>query len=124
MCGFNINNQIFELFKIADTDEDFIWNLQINEFYSLADDMAVLLDKSPNTSSKTSFVSDLKLKNKELAEKAVTLKTSLPEQVVSILEKYKENLDNQEIINQILSIDEELNILNSMLNLNLNNKIQ
>jgi hypothetical protein len=124
LCGFNINNQIFELFKIADTDEDFIWNLQINEFYSLADDMAVLLDKSPNTSSKTSFVSDLKLKNKELAEKAVTLKTSLPEQVVSILEKYKENLDNQEIINQILSIDEELNILNSMLNLNLNNKIQ
>ena len=112
------------MFKIADTDEDFIWNLQINEFYSLADDIAVLLDKSPNTSSKTSFVSDLKLKNKELAEKAVTLKTSLPEQVVSILEKYKENLDNQEIINQILSIDEELNILNSMLNLNLNNKIQ
>lgn len=124
LCGYNINNQIFELFKIAETDEHFIWNLQINEFYILPDDIAVLLDKSPNVSSKNSFVSDLKLKNKELSEKAITLKTTLPEKVLSILEKYRENLENQEIINQILSIDEELNILNSMLNLNLNKKIQ
>ena len=124
LCGYNINNQIFELFKITDIDEDFIWNLQINEFYMITEDISVLLDKSPNTSSKKSFVTELNTKNKELEERAKILKSTLPEQVLSILEKYKENLENQEIINQLLSIDEELNILNSMLNLNLNNKLQ
>ncbi|WP_373781418.1 hypothetical protein [Kaistella sp.] len=124
LCGYNINNQIFELFKITDIDEDFIWNLQINEFYMIPEDISVLLDKSPNTSSKKSFVTELNTKNKELEERAKILKTTLPDQVISILEKYKENLENQEIINQLLSIDEELNILNSMLTLNLNNKLQ
>ena len=124
LCGYNINNQIFELFKITDIDEDFIWNLQINEFYMITEDISVLLDKSPNTSSKKSFVTELNTKNKELEERAKILKSTLPEQVLSILEKYKENLENQEIINQLLRIDEELNILNSMLNLNLNNKLQ
>lgn len=124
LCGYNINNQIFELFKITEIDEDFIWNLQINEFYLVAEDIGVLLDKSPNESSKKSLTSDLANRNKILSEKAKTLKTELPPEVVLILEQYRNNLDNQEILNQILSIDEELNILQSMLNLNLNNKIE
>lgn len=124
LCGYNLNNQIFELFKITDTDEDFIWNLQINEFYLLADDIGVLLDKSKNTSSKNSLVVELENKNKELEEKAKILKTELPEEVVQILEQYRESLENQGILNHILNIDEELNILQSMLNLNINNKIE
>jgi len=124
VCGYIISNQIFELFRIVDTNEDFIWNLQTNEFYILAEDIALLLDRSPNTSSKRSIVSDLRNRNEELKTKAEDMKTELPEEVITLLEKYKETLDSQEVLNQVISIDEELNILNSMLNLNLNNKIQ
>ncbi len=124
ICGYIISNQIFELFRIVDTNEDFIWNLQTNEFYLLAEDIALLLDRSPNTSSKRSIVSDLRNRNEELKTKAEDMKTELPEEVITLLEKYKETLDSQEVLNQVISIDEELNILNSMLNLNLNNKIQ
>ena len=124
ICGYIISNQIFELFRIVETNEDFIWNLQTNEFYILAEDIALLLDRSPNTSSKRSIVSDLRNRNEELKTKAEDMKTELPEEVITLLEKYKETLDSQEVLNQVISIDEELNILNSMLNLNLNNKIQ
>ncbi|WP_379965708.1 hypothetical protein [Epilithonimonas sp. UC225_85] len=124
ICGYMINDQIFELFRIVETGEDFIWNLQTNQFYLLAEDIELLLDRSPNTSSKTSIVSDLKKRNQELKAKAEKLKTELPEEVITLLEKYKETLESQEILNQVISIDEELSILNSMLNLNLNNKIQ
>lgn len=124
ICGYIISNQIFELFRIVDTDEDFIWNLQTNEFYLLAEDIALLLDRSPNTSSKKSIVTDLRNRNEELKTKADKMKTELPDEVITMLEKYKETLDSQEVLNQVISIDEELNILNSMLNLNLNNKIQ
>jgi len=124
ICGYIISNQIFELFRIVDTDEDFIWNLQTNEFYLLEEDIALLLDRSPNTSSKKSIVSELRNRNEELKTKADNMKTELPEEVITMLEKYKETLDSQEVLNQVISIDEELSILNSMLNLNLNNKIQ
>lgn len=124
VCGYIISNQIFELFRIVDTNEDFIWNLQTNEFYILAEDIALLLDRSPNTSSKRSIVSELRNRNEELKVKAENIKSELPEEVMTLLEKYKETLDSQDVLNQVISIDEELSILTSMLNLNLNNKIQ
>lgn len=124
VCGYNVNNQVFELFEIAGTTEDFIWNLQTNEFYFLADDIAVLLDRTPNVSSSKNIVDDLSQRNEELKKNAEDLKTELPNEVIDILKKYRETLDNQEIINQVINVDEELNILNSMLNLNLNNKLQ
>lgn len=124
VCGYNINNQIFELYRITDIDEDFIWNLQTNEFYHLPEDIAILLDRTGNTTGKKTIVDELKTRNKELASKEDNIKKEIPEEVIELLTKYKETLDNQDIITQVTSIDEELNILNSMLNLNLNNKPQ
>ena len=98
--------------------------MQINEFYLVEETIISELNRSENTSSNNSLVQDLTTRNLELNLKAEQLKNELPEEVISLLEKYKQNLENQEILNQILSIDEEMNILNSMLNLNLNNKIQ
>lgn len=124
ICGFNVSNQIFELYKITDNDEDFIWNLQTNEFYFLASDIAKLLDTSPNISSNKSIIDDLLNRNKELEARVEVMKKELPEGITDLLQKYRETLDKQEIINQVINVDEEMSILNSMLNLNLNNKIE
>ncbi|MPS71593.1 MAG: hypothetical protein E2590_00400 [Chryseobacterium sp.] len=124
VCGYNIEDQVFELYKISDNEEDFIWNLQTNEFYFLADDIALLLDRSANTCSKKSIINELKNRNAELKTKSETIKTDLPEDILLLLKRYKETLDNQKVIDQVINVDEEMNILNSMLNLNLNNKLQ
>ncbi|MPT33175.1 MAG: hypothetical protein E2600_16240 [Chryseobacterium sp.] len=124
VCGYNIEDQVFELYKISDNEEDFIWNLQTNEFYFLADDIALLLDRSANTCSKKSIINELKNRNTELKTKSETIKTDLPEDILLLLRRYKETLDNQKVINQVINVDEEMNILNSMLNLDLNNKLQ
>ncbi|TGN26090.1 hypothetical protein [Empedobacter tilapiae] len=124
VCGYNSNNQIFELFKITNTEDQFIWNLQTNEFYFLAKDIMLLLDTSPNVSSQKNIVDDLVLRNKELELKSEHMKTDLSEDILSVLQKYKETLENQDIVNQVIDVDEEMNILNAMLDLNLNNKLQ
>ena len=124
VCGYNIEDQVFELYKISDNEEDFIWNLQTNEFYFLADDIALLLDRSANTCSKKSIINELKNRNTELKTKSETIKTDLPEDILLLLRRYKETLDNQKVIDQVINVDEEMNVLNSMLNLNLNNKLQ
>ncbi|SDG13875.1 hypothetical protein [Epilithonimonas hungarica] len=124
VCGYNIEDQVFELYKISDNEEDFIWNLQTNEFYFLADDIALLLDRSANTCSKKSIINELKNRNTELKTKSETIKTDLPEDILLLLRRYKETLDNQKVIDQVINVDEEMNVLNSMLNLDLNNKLQ
>lgn len=124
VCGFTIENQFFELFKILNFEHHFIWNLQSNKFYFLAKDIMLLLDTSENISNKKNIVGDIIDKNKKLIEKAENMKTDLTDEVLTILHKYKETLDNQEVINQVIEVDEELNILNAMLDLNLKNKLQ
>lgn len=124
VCGYNTDSQFFELFKILNNDDQFIWNLQTNEFYFLAKDIMLLLDTTENVSNKKNIVDDLIIRNKELLDKAENMKTELTDEVLSILQKYKETLDNQEVINQVIDVDEELNILNAMLDLNLKNKLQ
>lgn len=124
VCGYNVDNQMFELYKIAGTEEDFIWNLQTNEFYFLASDIEKLLDTSPNVSNNKNIIDDLLNRNKELEGKVESIKTELPDDIIELLKKYRETLEKQEIINQVINVDEEMSILNSMLNLNLNNKIE
>ncbi|MEG0189144.1 MAG: hypothetical protein RR668_10805 [Algoriella sp.] len=55
---------------------------------------------------------------------AENIKKELTDDVLSILQKYRETLENKEVINQVIDVDEELNILNAMLDLNLKNKLQ
>ena len=124
ICGYNVNNQMFELYRIVDIEENFIWNLQTNEFYFLSSDIAKLLDTTANVSNNKTIVDDLLNRNKELESNIETIKTELPEDIIDLLKKYRETLEKQEILNQVINVDEEMNILNSMLNLNLNNKIE
>lgn len=124
VCGYNMDNQMFELYSITGEEEHFIWNLQTNEFYFLASDIAKLLDTSPNVSGNKNIIDDLLNRNKELEGRVDVIKKELPDDIIDLLRKYRETLDKQEIINQVINVDEEMSILNSMLNLNLNNKIE
>ena len=55
-----------------------------------------------------------------LQEKENEVRNSFPDDVSDLLKKYKQTIENNDITNEKLNIDEEKNILNSMLNLNIN----
>lgn len=124
ICGYKVDSHTFELYKIVNSKEEFIWDLQKTEFYFLAEDIAVLFDRSPNSSLDNPIVSQLKERNKELEEKIKEIKEDIPDDINLLIEKYKDTIEDQNVLNQVLNIDEEMNILKTMLDFNINDKIQ
>ena len=120
MCGFNVDFQIFELFRILGSDDEFIWNLQTNGFYLLKDAFKHQLNREKNVSNGHSLVGELERKIRDLEEKRKEIRNSFPEDVKELLTKYRETIDNNNLTEEQLNIEEEKNILTSMLDLNLN----
>ena len=73
--------------------------------------------------NKSNFLlNELEKKIITLQEKENEVRNSFPDDVSDLLKKYKQTIENNDITNEKLNIDEEKNILNSMLNLNINKK--
>lgn len=120
VCGYRIGRDEYELFKIFQSDEHFIFSIEERKMY-LVDDELSYLDTSENESNQSSIINQLKRKNEELEETIHERKRTLPGDVDSVLKDYLRNLENVDIINKIFDVNEETNILRAMLNLNLNN---
>lgn len=119
LCGYQQNGQAFELFRILGSEDEFLWNLQTNTFYILKESIKHQLNREKNISNGSSLLGGLRLKIASLKEKEKEVRYSFPEDVIELLKKYRETIDNNDLINEKLNIDEEKNILNSMLELNI-----
>ncbi|GAB0155829.1 hypothetical protein CHRYSEOSP005_10910 [Chryseobacterium sp. Alg-005] len=120
VCGYRINRNEYELFRIFQSDEHFIFNIEEKKMY-LIDDELSYLDTSENESSQISIINQLRSKNEELEETIHEKKRTLPDDVDSVLKDYLRNLENVDIMSKIFDVNEETNILRAMLNLNINN---
>jgi hypothetical protein len=120
VCGYRIERDEYELFKIFQSEEHFIFNVEEKRMY-LIDDELSYLDTSENESNQASVINQLKRKNEELEETIHERKRSLPDDVESVLKDYLKNLESVDIMSKIFDVNEETNILRAMLNLNLNN---
>ncbi|MPS64896.1 hypothetical protein [Chryseobacterium sp.] len=120
VCGYRIERNEYELFRIFQSDEHFIFNVEEKKMY-LIDDELSYLDTSENTSNQASIVNQLKKKNEELEETIDERKRKLPDEVEPVLKDYLRNLESIDIMSKIFDVNEETNILRAMLNLNLNN---
>jgi len=120
ICGYRINRNEYELFKIFQSDEHFIFNVEEKEMY-LIDDELSYLNTSENESNQISIINQLKNKNEELEETIQERKRTLPDDVESVLKDYLKNLESIDIMSKIFDVNEETNILRAMLNLNINN---
>ena len=120
VCGFRVGRNEYELFKIFQSDEYFIFNVEEKRMY-LIDDGLADLDISENESNQVTVINQLKRKNEELKETIDERKRSLPVDVASVLKDYLRNLESMDIMSKIFDVNEETNILRAMLNLNLNN---
>lgn len=120
MCGYRIERNEYELFKIFQSDEHFIFNVEEKRLYLIDDELAYL-NTSENESNQILIINQLKNKNEELEETIDERKRALPDDVESVLKDYLRNLESVDIMSKIFDVNEETNILRAMLNLNLNN---
>lgn len=121
ICGYAVSGNEYELFKIFQTDDYFIFDVEGRKMYLTDPKKIEKLNILPNESNKGIIISQLKNKNEALENEMNERKRILPEQVTDVLKDYIKNLENTDIMSRIFDINEETNILRAMLNLNLNN---
>ncbi|MCD1118518.1 hypothetical protein [Chryseobacterium turcicum] len=121
VCGYRVERDEYELFKIFQSDEHFIFNVEEKKMYLIDDEDLASLNTDENESSQISIINQLKRKNEDLTETMEFRKKELPQDVVMVLKDYLKNIESVDIMSKIFDVNEETNILRAMLNLNLNN---
>ena len=75
---------------------------------------------SKNNSSKGEIIAQLQEKNALLELELSTIKTSLPESVQVVLKDYLNKISSVDFLEDLQNVDEQTNILKTMLNININ----
>ncbi|WP_435525768.1 hypothetical protein [Chryseobacterium indoltheticum] len=121
VCGYRFERDEYELFKIFQSDEHFVFNIEEKKMYLIDDEDLKSLNTNENESNQISIINQLKRKNEELNETMEFRKKELSEDVIAVLKDYLRNLESIDIMSKIFDVNEETNILRAMLNLNINN---
>ena len=119
-CGLVCNNEIIEIYEFRDSNDKFVFVANEKSFYFLTDENAKGIDISKNGSAKEGIVKDLKTKNATLQQELSTLKTTLPESVLQVLKEYLNKISSVDFLDELQNVDEQTNILKTMLNININ----
>jgi len=122
-CGYLVENQIFELFYLADSDYEFIWNLQTNQFYFLPEIAKNDLNREKNENNSEDISAVLERRINALELQKTNIGRNLQPEVTELLSKYKNTIEQMDFFTENGEVAEETNILESMLNLNLNTNI-
>lgn len=121
VCGFAVSGNEYELFKIFQSEDFFIFDIEGHKMYLANPKKIEKLNTAPNESNRGIIINQLKKKNEDLEEAMTERKRTLPDQVTAVLKDYIKNLENTDVMSKMFDINEETNILRAMLNLNLNN---
>lgn len=121
VCGYRIERDEYELFKIFQSDEHFIFNVEEKKMYFIDDEDLAALNTDENESNQITIINQLKRKNEDLNETMEFKKKELSPEVELVLKDYLRNIESVDIMSKIFDVNEETNILRAMLNLNLNN---
>lgn len=120
MCGFVCNNEIVEVYEFRDSNDKFIFVAKDKSFYFLDDERAKGINISKNNSSKEEIVMELTAKNADLKLELSTIKTILPDTVLEVLKEYLDKISSVDFLDELQNVDEQTNILKTMLNININ----
>jgi hypothetical protein len=120
LCGFQCNNQIIEVYEFINSNEYFMYLKEQKRYVSLKINDFTTIDFSKNKSNKKELVKSLNDKNEELNQQSKQVLKSIPNDVELVLENYLKKISSLELIDEIQNIDEQTNVLKTMLNLNIN----
>ncbi|MDY0987120.1 hypothetical protein SOM12_06810 [Flavobacterium sp. CFBP9031] len=119
-CGLVCNNEIIEVYEFRDSNDKFVFVANEKSFYFLNEEAVKGIDLSKNDSSKQIIIKGLKNKNADLKNELSTIKTTLPESVLEVLNEYLEKISSVDFLDELQNVDEQTNILKTMLNININ----
>lgn len=120
LCGLVCNNEIIEVYEFRDSNDKFIFVGNEKSFSFIENDMAKIVNLSKNNSAKEEIIAQLKDKNTLLEIELSTIKTSLPESVQEVLKDYLNKISSVDFLEDLQNVDEQTNILKTMLNININ----
>jgi hypothetical protein len=120
LCGLVCNNQILEVYEFRDSNAIFIFVGDDKAFYLLDNVNTKGIDLSKNSSSKNQVLFELSSKNTQLKTALETIKTSLPEAVEPVLKEYLDKISSANFTDDLDNVDEQTNILKTMLNIKIN----
>lgn len=120
LCGFVCNNEIIEVYEFRDSNDQFIFVANDKSFYFLNNESTKGIDFSKNNSAKEQIVLQLTAKNADLKLELSTIKTTLPETVQEVLKDYIDKISSVDFLDELQNVDEQTNILKTMLNININ----
>ena len=119
LCGFQFDNQFIEIYEFIHIEEHFIYLKDKKAFLPIKIDDYKRLDFSRNVSSKKEILLQLQQKNTELRVKSTVILKAIPNDVEQVLIDYNEKITSIEFLDNLQSIDEQTNILRTMLNINI-----
>lgn len=119
LCGFQFNNQFIEIYEFIHCNEYFIFLKEKNEFLTLNLAEFKNIDFSKNNSNKKEILLQLKRKNVDLNNKAERTLKSIPSDVEIVLNNYCDKISSMEFLDDLQNIDEQTNVLRTMLNINI-----
>lgn len=119
LCGFQFNNQFIELFEFIDSNDYFVFLKEKKEFLFIDLKQFSDIDFSKNKNNESEILLQLKNKNNELTGKANEVIKSIPIEIEDILRNYNQKITSIELLDDLQNIDEQANILKTMLNINI-----
>ena len=119
-CGFQYNNSFFSLFEFIHTNEHLIFNHQINQFQVFEIKDFPTLNFAKNSSNKQDLIQTLTNKITDLEKQAKTSLKLIPKEVKLVIKEYYLKISSLSFLDDLQNVDEQTNILKSMLNLNIN----
>ncbi len=120
LCGLVCNNNVIEVYEFRDSNDKFIFVSNDKSFFFLENENAKGIDLSKNSSTKNQILFELNKKNTYLETSLELIKTSLPEKVEQVLKEYLDKISSINFIDDLHNVDEQTNILKTMLNIKIN----
>lgn len=119
LCGFQFNSQFIEIYEFIHCNEYFVFLKEKKEFLNINLSDFKNIDFSKNNSNKKEILLQLKRKNVDLKNKADQTIKSIPNDVEIVLNNYYDKIASMEFLDDLQNIDEQTNVLRTMLNINI-----
>jgi hypothetical protein len=119
LCGFQHDNQFIEIYEFINYNEYFVFLKEKKEFLPIDLKEFKNIDFSKNNPNKKEMLLQLNQQNIDLKNKAERNLKSIPADVETVLQNYCQKIESIEFLDDLQNIDEQTNILRTMLNINI-----
>lgn len=121
LCGLKYQNTTLEIFSIFQDEDLFFYHVEEKSFFLLEHDHVKGINIVTNTSKQTGLGKELADRNSALQNELEYIKLDLKEEQKKLLDDYLATISTVDFLTQLQNVDEQTNILRTMLNLNINN---